>query len=204
MEAVEKFDVTKGIKFATFAVWYIRRAINLYNINYGEIVTKSNISKTYHVISQATNKFLQREYRQPTLEELKELLQTEYDVDIKEVEDVMETHFVSIDESSQKDDDEAISIGDMVQYNSTSATKNLYERECENDFNKKLVTNLLTNLKPREQEIIKMVFGIGCDREYELQEIAVKLGLTTERVRQLKFSVIDKLKEEYKKAITKI
>lgn len=203
MEAIDKFDVTRGIKFATYAVWYIRRAINLYNINYGDVVTKSNISKTYHVISQATNKFLQREFRQPTLEELKEILLTEYDVDIKEVEDILDTHYISIDESDQKDDDNA-NVGDMLLFNSTSASRNLYERESDYEFNKKLITNMLQKLTPREQEIIKMVFGIGYDREYELQEIGAKLGLTTERVRQLKFSVIDKLKLDYKSAINRV
>lgn len=203
MEAIDKFDVTRGIKFSTYAVWYIRRAINLYNINYGDVVTKSNISKTYHVISQATNKFLQREFRQPTLEELKEILLTEYDVDIKEVEDILDTHYISIDESDQQDDDNA-NVGDMLLFNSTSASRNLYERESDYEFNKKLITNMLQKLTPREQEIIKMVFGIGCDREYELQEIGAKLGLTTERVRQLKFSVIDKLKLDYKSAINRV
>lgn len=203
MEAIDKFDVTRGIKFATYAVWYIRRAINLYNINYGDVVTKSNISKTYHVISQATNKFLQREFRQPTLEELKEILLTEYDVDIKEVEDILDTHYISIDESDQKDDDNA-NVGDMLLFNSTSASRNLYERESDCEFNKKLITNMLQKLTPKEQEIIKMVFGIGYDREYELQEIGAKLGLTTERVRQLKFSVIDKLKLDYKSAINRV
>ena len=50
MEAIDRFDYTKGVRFSTFAVWYIRRAINFYNINHGSLVTKSNIAKRYRVI----------------------------------------------------------------------------------------------------------------------------------------------------------
>ena len=146
-------------------------------------------------------KILFKEYK--TLEELKEILLTEYDVDIKEVEDILDTHYISIDESDQKDDDNA-NVGDMLLFNSASASRNLYERESDCEFNRKLITNMLQKLTPREQEIIKMVFGIGYDREYELQEIGAKLGLTTERVRQLKFSIIDKLKLDYKSAINRL
>lgn len=203
MEAIDKFDLTKGVKFSTFAVWYIRRAINMYNINHGALVTKSNISKTYHVISQATNKFIQREYRQPTLDELKEILVNEYKVDIKDVIDVLETRIISID-NEPDDSDDNTNMEDVVIYRSNSANNNIYEKNIDNDFNKELITSMLNQLSSREQEIIKLIFGIGYDREYELQEVAEKVGLTTERVRQLKFSIIDKLKKEYKKVLSRI
>lgn len=204
MEAIDKFDITKGVKFSTFAVWYIRRAINLYNINHGTLVTKSNISKTYHVISQATNKFVQREFRQPTLEELKDLLVNEYNVDIKDAIDILDTRIVSIDDDGGDDSDDNTNVSDVIAYRSNSAYSNTYEKRAENDFNKELIQSMLNKLSKREQDIIKLIFGIDCDREYELQEVAKKVGLTTERVRQLKFSIIEKLKEEYKKVLNKI
>lgn len=203
MEAIDKFDVSKGVKFATFAVWYIRRAINLYNINNGALVTKSNISKTYHVISQATNKFIQREFRQPTLDELRELLEKEYNIDIKDSIDIIDTRILSIDGESD-DSEDSENVGDTIVYKSNNAYINSYEKCVENDFNKELIQSMLNKLSKREQEIIKLIFGIDCDREYELQEVAQKVGLTTERVRQLKFSIINKLKEEYKKVLNKI
>jgi RNA polymerase primary sigma factor len=197
IEAMKDFDVTKGNKFITFAVWYVRRAINNYCINYGNLVKKTNLSKTYHVIAQATNKFIQTEYRQPTLEELLEIVNKEHKADIKSIEDIIDTKISSIDEGFNSEDDDAV-FGEMSLYNSYSSSFNEYEKISNDDFNNKLISSMLGKLPEREKTIIKMVFGIGYYREYELQEIAEELGLTTERVRQIKNSVIKEIKEKYK------
>lgn len=201
IEAMKDFDVTKGNKFITFAVWYVRRAINNYCINYGNLVKKTNLSKTYHIIAQATNKFIQTEYRQPTLEELLEIVNKEHKADIKSIEDIIDTKISSIDEGFNSEDDDAV-FGEMSLYNSYSSSFNEYEKISNDDFNNKLISSMLGKLPEREKTIIKMVFGIGYYREYELQEIAEELGLTTERVRQIKNSVIQEIKEKYKNVMT--
>ena len=203
IEAMKDFDVTKGNKFITFAVWYVRRAINNYCINYGNLVKKTNLSKTYHVIAQATNKFIQTEYRQPTLEELLEIVNKEHKADIKSIEDIIDTKISSIDEGFNSEDDDAV-FGEMSLYNSYSSSFNEYEKISNDDFNNKLISSMLGNLPEREKTIIKMVFGIGYYREYELQEIAEELGLTTERVRQIKNSVIKEIKEKYKHIMSNV
>lgn len=204
MEALDKFKLEKGVRFTTWAVWFIRRAINLYCINYGNVVRKTNLSQTYHVVSQATNKFIQSEYRQPTLEELAEILKEDFDVEINNLGDILETKITSIDEGFNSNDDDGSNIGEMSLFNEYSASVNDYEKISADDFNKKLISNMLLKLPEREREIVKMYFGIGYDREYELQEIAKKRGLTTERVRQIKNDVLDILKKEYKSAINTI
>lgn len=201
IEAMKDFDITKGNKFITFAVWYVRRAINNYCINYGNLVKKTNLSKTYHVIAQATNKFIQTEYRQPTLEELLEIVNKEHKADIKSIEDIIDTKISSIDEGFNSEDDDA-AFGEMSLYNSYSSSFNEYEKISNDDFNNKLISSMLGKLPEREKTIIKMVFGIGYYREYELQEIAEELGLTTERVRQIKNSVIQEIKEKYKNVMS--
>ena len=201
IEAMKDFDVTKGNKFITFAVWYVRRAINNYCINYGNLVKKTNLSKTYHVIAQATNKFIQTEYRKPTLEELLEIVNKEHKADIKSIEDIIDTKISSIDEGFNSEDDDAV-FGEMSLYNSYSSSFNEYEKISNDDFNNKLISSMLGKLPEREKTIIKMVFGIGYYREYELQEIAEELGLTTERVRQIKNSVIQEIKEKYKNVMS--
>lgn len=204
IEAIESFDLSKKVKFTTWAVWYIRRAINLYCINTNLIVKKNNLSKTYHVVSAATNKFMQKEFRAPTSDELINILKADYDVDIREITDVLDTKITSIDESYNVTDNDDISLGDEALFNSYSATTNTYETVASNDFNKTIVESLLNKLTSREQTIMKMSFGVGYDREYELCEIASKLGLTTERIRQTKNEVLLRLAQEYKEQFNKL
>lgn len=200
MEAVDKFDYTKGVKFITFAVYYIRRAINRFLITDGNLVTKTNYQKTYHFISQATNKFLQVNHRQPTLDELKELLADEYNVVIKDNVDIIDTRFVSIDLDTD-DEEESSGIGDFIAFKVKSAEFNDYDETSEKEHVQSVVSSMINKLKQREQEIIKLSFGIGYDRPYEIQEIAEKVGLTKERVRQLKTEILNELKKNHSKAV---
>ena len=205
MEAVDAFDPNvkvngKTVKFITFAVHYIRRAINQFKVNNDAIVKKNNISKTYHVLSRARNKFLQENGRQPTTDELKDLVNKEYDLKINDSADMLDLRVTYIDENASDDDDDA-NLADLATFNSYSASGNGYERTESNDYNKAMVTSLLKVLTPREQRIIKMAFGIGECRELTNDEIAERIGLTTERIRQMRTSIMKRLREEFKKKI---
>lgn len=202
IEAIEKFDAAKGYKFTTFAVYYIRRAINRYLITDDNLVTKTNYQKTYHFISQATNKFTQKNHRQPTTDELKEMLANEYNVFIKDNADIITTRMVSID--LDDDDEDAANMGDCIEFNVKSSRCNEFEETTEKEHLQAIVSSMLGSLKKRDQEVIKLVFGIGYDRPYEVQEISEKIGLTKERVRQLKTEIINELKKNYSNVLNKI
>lgn len=206
MEAIDAFDPDvkvngNTVKFMTFAVHYIRRAINQYKVNHDAIVKKNNISKTYHVLSQARNKFLQKNGRQPTADELKELVNKDYDLKIKDTSDMLDLHITYIDEASASDDDDDAALASMATFNSYSASKNGFEKVEADDYNKKIVSSLLMVLTPREQTIIKLAFGIGEYRELTNAEIAERIGITTERVRQMRTSIMQRLQKEFKKKI---
>lgn len=202
IEALESYDMTQGVRFMSWAVWFIRRAMNMYNVDYGTIVKKNNHAKTYHLISKATNDFIQREHREPTSEELFELLNSKYNANLKDFKDVTPTRINSIDESFGSEDDDT-NLGDIALYNSYSASSNGYEKEVNDDYIHNMISSLLSILTPREQTVIKLAFGIGCYREYENHEIAEEVGLTTERVRQMKISIIERMKHEYAKRLAK-
>lgn len=199
IEAVEKFDVTKGVKFASYAMWFILRAINTYKYGTAQVVQKPNYFKTFHVISKARNKFMQETERNPSEEELLEIVNETYGKGIKDKNDLLDTHIASID--VENEDDESYAFGDVTDYNKASASVNEYEVKEFDDYNSTLVSSLLEVLKPREKEIIMMRFGLydcdGLKREYELAEIAEKLSLTSERVRQIEQEAIKKLRNEY-------
>lgn len=205
--AVEKFDVTKGTKFASYAMWFILRSINEYKYGTSQMISKTNYSKTFHVMSKAKNKFMQENERYPTEDELLEIVNTVYGKEIKDKNDLLETRISSIDVDC--DDEDASSFGEINDFNRASASYNESEKDTMEEFNKKLVTSLMDILTPREKQIVKMRFGLyeednGLHREYELCEIAEKIGLTSERVRQLEISSLKKLKDEYKNRIGKL
>lgn len=206
MEAVDKFDVSRGTKFASYAMWFILRAINIYKYDTSQAIKKTNYSKTFHVISKARNKFMQENERNPSDDELLEIVNEVYGKDIKDKNDLLDTHMASID--VETDDDDTLVFGDITDFNRASASYNEYEEESTNDYNSALVDSLLEILKPREREIIKMRFGLyednGLRREYELNEIAEKIGLTPERVRQLEASALQQLREEYGSRLSSI
>jgi len=199
IEAVDKFDVTRGTKFASYAMWFILRAINTYKYGTLQNVKKTNYSKTFHVMSKARNKFIQENERNPTDDELLEVVNEVYGKNIKDKNDLMDVHITSIDIES--DDNDEAAFGDVNDFNRASATFNSYEEKSSDEYNSALVDSLLEILKPREKEIIKLRFGLyndnGLSREYELKEIADKLNITTERVRQLETSALKQLREEY-------
>lgn len=199
-EAIDCFDVSVGTKFASYAMWYILRAINNYNNGDKQLVRKTNMSKTFHVISKATNDFLQEFERTPTADELLEIINEKYNKDIINKNDLIPTHYASID-IDDVNDSENYQKGDMADFNRASAAYNECESHANDEFNKALVSSLLDKLSPRKKEIIKMRFGLyednGLKREYEREEVGQKLGLTAERVRQLESEAMDDMKKEY-------
>jgi RNA polymerase primary sigma factor len=201
-EAIDKFDITKGTKFCTYAMWFIKRAINNYNNDTAPLVRKTNLSKTFHVISKVTNEFIQDNERTPTSDELRECINKKYKTkDIKDKNDLLDIHIARMDDVGGDTDDSNANFSDLMDYNRISSSVNEYEVESNADYNKKLIDSLLKLLNPREQKLIKMRFGLieinGIKREFELTEIAEELNLTTERVRQLEGETLRKLRKEY-------
>jgi RNA polymerase primary sigma factor len=195
IEALESFDYTKGYKFISYAVHYIRRAINQYRVEYDDLVKKTNYNKTFHLMTKTKNDFVQQNHRQPTLKELKDLLNEKYDTSIKNECDVMDIQTVSIDVNFDSDDD--MHGDEYSEYNKFTANNNDCEMFIENQYLKELVLSMVSELPSREQIIIKMSFGIDNNKEYDIQEIGELLGISGERVRQLKLEAIDKMKEYY-------
>ena len=198
--AIDSFDCTVGTKFASYAMWYIKRAINNYNNGVKQMVNKPNLPKTFHIIAKATNDFLQKYERMPTNDELLDVVNSKYKKKIKDKNDLLTTYYSSID-ADVESEDENYNGGDFAEYNRASASYNDYEAKESDEHNKLLVSSFLSKLSPRKQEIIKMRFGLyddnGLAREYEREEIGEKLGLTAERVRQLELEAMNEMKKEY-------
>jgi len=207
IEAVDKYDVTKGVKFASYAMWYIIRAINLFKYGEMEMVQRSNGFKTFHVMSKARNKFIQENEREPTNDELLEILNNIYGKDIKDKNDLLDMNYSSIDLDTSSEDD-GLGMNEIAEYNRISASQNDYVKKASDEFNSALISSLITVLNPKEKQIIEMRFGLtkdnGLQRELELTEVSDRIGISSERVRQLECSAIEKLRKEYERRIKKM
>ncbi|MCK9343709.1 MAG: RNA polymerase sigma factor RpoD/SigA [Massilibacteroides sp.] len=188
VKAAEKFDETRGFKFISYAVWWIRQSIM------EALAVKSRIVRMplnqvgiYGKVSRATEQFLQEQGRVASLEELANL--TGYDE--AHINSVLNanTHATSIDAPLGNEDDG--SLADMLlSDDNTLKSDSSLDKESMNQFIKDLLREVLN---AREQNIIRESFGIG-EVEKSLEEIADSMGMTRERIRQVKEKALRKIR----------
>ena len=191
MTAADKFDETRGFKFISYAIWWIRQSILQSIAEYSSIVRRpqSQIAIS-NKIKNATNEFIQKYQRYPSAEELSDIISLEIDKIEKAIQ--AEAHVASID--APITEDEGTTMADMISSSSEYASdrKVNYDSMC-ND----LMQVLTSILNERERIIVIQSFGIGCP-ERGLDAIGNDLGLTRERVRQIRERGLDKVRKSPK------
>lgn len=187
MEAIKRFDVDKDCKFITYAVWWIRKYIVNYLITKENIVIPPNAQKLYGKVSKIKNDFIQKEEREPTLNELKETVNEMTGLNIESAHVLEDVVAVSISNYSTDDTNRQ----NITQFDNITSTNNI-EDNIELCDKKNMVEHLLTHLSERERNIVCYSYGIGCNQMTNIC-IADKLGLSTERVRQIRLSALKKL-----------
>ena len=197
VKAAEKFDETRGFKFISYAVWCIRQSILQAIAEQSRIVRLPlNQVGALSKINSEISKFEQKNQRRPSVQELSSLTnidETKIDQTIK-----ADNHHMSIDAPFQEDDDN--SMADVLASGEDSRADKQVDYES---MAKELDTVLRNVLKDREITIVRECFGIGC-HEKGLEEIGDQLGLTRERVRQIREKSIVKLRESgYAKLLIK-
>lgn len=197
VKAAEKFDETRGFKFISYAVWWIRQSILQAIAEQSRIVRLPlNQVGALSKINSEISKFEQKNQRRPSVQELSSLInidETKIDQTIK-----ADNHHMSIDAPFQEDDDN--SMADVLASGDDSRADKQVDYES---MAKELDTVLRNVLKDREITIVRECFGIGC-HEKGLEEIGDQLGLTRERVRQIREKSIVKLRESgYAKLLIK-
>ena len=191
MTAADKFDETRGFKFISYAIWWIRQSILQSIAEYSSIVRRpqSQIAIS-NKIKNATNEFIQKYQRYPSAEELSDIISLEIDKIEKAIQ--AEAHVASID--APITEDEGTTMADMISSSSEYASDHKvdYDSMC-ND----LMQVLTSILNERERIIVIQSFGIGCP-ERGLDAIGNDLGLTRERVRQIRERGLDKVRKSPK------
>lgn len=195
IKAAEKFDETRGFKFISYAVWWIRQSILQALAEQARIVRLPlNQVGSLNKISKAFSRFEQENERRPSAEELAESL----DLPVDKVADTMKVsgRHISVDAPFSEGDDNSL-LDVLVNADSPIADRSLLDESLSQEVERAL--NLLSE---REQKVIKMFFGID-EQEMTMEEIGVKMGLTRERVRQIKEKAIRKLRSTRKNWLLK-
>lgn len=189
IKAAERFDETRGFKFISYAVWWVRQSILQAIAEQSRIVRLPlNQVGSLNKVNQEINKFEQENLRRPSVQEISD--RTGVDVD-KIAQSMMASgHHVSIDAPFGSDDDDNAMV-DVMSSGDDSRTDKGVDHES---MAQELRAVLDKVLKERERKILCACYGIG-ETEKGLEEIGDKMGLTRERVRQIREKSITKLRE---------
>ena len=191
IKAAKRFDETRGFKFISYAVWWIRQSILQAIAENSRIVRlPSNQLGALNKLKKEISKLEQQLERPPSEEELADMLDIPEDK-IKAIMGISGRH-VSIDAPLASDED--VNFVDVLPNEDTPPTDNKLMQESLSQE----IERCLSTLTEYEREVIKMYFGIGLPHPLSLDEIAMKFNLTRERVRQIKEKGIKRLKTSSK------
>lgn len=197
IKAAQRFDETRGFKFISYAVWWIRQSIlqalaeqsRIVRLPLNKVGLTNRINKAFQQLEQ--------EYeREPSAEELAEVLE----LDTEEVAATlsMSSRHVSMD-SPIADGEDSTLVDIMFNPNAELADENIINKESL----KKEIERSLNTLTERQQEVIRYFFGIGIDHPMSLEDIGERFCLTRERVRQIKDKAITKLRNASRSKLLK-
>jgi RNA polymerase primary sigma factor len=195
IKAAEKFDETRGFKFISYAVWWIRQSILQALAEQSRIVRLPlNQVGSLNKINKAYSKFEQEHERKPSPEELADSLELPAD----KVADTLRVsgRHVSVDAPFVDGEDNSL-LDVLVNNDSPNADRLLIQESLAKEIHRALAT-----LTEREADIIRLFFGIGC-QEMTLEEIGERFGLTRERVRQIKEKAIRRLRHTSRSKLLK-
>jgi RNA polymerase primary sigma factor len=195
IKAAEKFDETRGFKFISYAVWWIRQSIHQALAEQSRIVRLPlNQVGSLNKINKAFSKFEQEHERKPSPDELAESL----DLPADKVADTLRVsgRHISVDAPFVEGEDNSL-LDVLINNDSPNADRALMMESLAKEIERALAT-----LTERESDIIRMFFGIGC-QEMTLEEIGERFGLTRERVRQIKEKAIRRLRHTSRSKLLK-
>jgi RNA polymerase primary sigma factor len=188
MRAVDKFEHARGFKFSTYATWWIRQAITRAIADQSRTIrVPVHMVDTITKLRNASRGFVQRHGREPTVEEIAELV----GLSVEEAQCIwrMSRQPVSLDQPLGDSEDGA--VGDFV--------KDQHEEDPLQAVNqqalKQVIGRALDGLSYREREIIRLRFGLADGYSYTLEEVGTLFDVTRERVRQIEAKAVEKLRE---------
>lgn len=197
IKAAQRFDETKGFKFISYAVWWIRQSIlqavaeqsRLVRLPMNQVGSLAKIKKTSSRLEQLYQ-------RQPTVKEIAE----ELDLPEHKIMAAFRMNAKEVSMDAPVGDDDELFLIDTIIPDNISSTDDKITRKYDNEE----ICRSMSVLTEKEREIINLYFGINASHSYTLEEIAYRLDLTRERVRQIKDKALKKLKHSPNKNLMRM
>jgi RNA polymerase primary sigma factor len=187
LKAAQRFDETRGFKFISYAVWWIRQSILAALANHSKIVRMPlNRARVLNQIKKASGELQQKLRRKPEPEEIAKALGLSLD-EVKATLPLMQDNFF-LDDFVGNDEDSTYL--DFLEDTTAVGPDN---KVLDDDLNTS-IGRMLGDLKEREAKVLKLYYGLGSDQEMTLEEIGRIMGLTRERIRQIKEEAFEKIR----------
>ena len=202
LKAIGKYDLSKGLKFITYAVWYMRREMNAHMNTGRDLITKSNNAKYGKKLERIKNEFFVQNGYKATFDDIKEIFEEKYGIVVNDERDLYDLDISSINENVNDD----TTFEECDDFTKATATENEVTNDEDKEYFRELVKPVLNSLPEKHRELIKKLYHIGYDDIYSVEDLCKEYNIYDEQeLKRIEKDILELMKARmltrYKKAV---